>query len=57
MVAVATAPPVWLSSDSILRSTIAVTKRLAVYCAVGTAFALAGYLAIRSGITLYVKLR
>lgn len=57
MAAVAMSPPVWLSGDSILRSTVAVTKRLAVYCAVGTTFALAGYLSIRAGTTLYIKLR
>lgn len=57
MVAVATAPPVWLDPQSIWRSTLAVTKRLAIYCAVGLASALFGYLAVRSGTTLYVKFR
>lgn len=57
MIAIGTAPPLWLDSQSILRSTLAVAKRLAVYCAVGVTFALAGYLAVRAGITLYVKLR
>lgn len=57
MVAVAAAPPVWLDPQSILRSTFAVTKRLAVYCAVGVTFAMFGYLAVRAGTTLYVKLR
>lgn len=57
MIAIVTAPPLWLDSQSILRSTLAVAKRLAVYCAVGVTFALAGYLAVRAGITLYVKLR
>lgn len=57
MVAVGTAPPVWLDSQSILGSTLAVAKRLAVYCAVGVTCALCGYLAVRAGTTLYVKLR
>lgn len=57
MVAVAAAPPLWLDSRAVLRSGLAVTKRLAVYCAVGVTCALAGYLAVRAGITLYVKLR
>lgn len=57
MIAVTTASPVWLDPRSILRSTLAVTKRLAVYCAVGLATALFGYLAVRAGTTLYVKLR
>ncbi len=56
MVAVATAPPLWLDSQSILRSTLAVIQRLALYCAVGLTFALFGYLAVRAGTTLYVKL-
>ena len=57
MVLIATAPPLFLDSQSIWRTTLAVTKRLAVYCAVGVTFALAGYLTVRAGITLYVKLR
>lgn len=57
MIAIGTAPPLWLDSQAILRSGMAVTKRLAVYCAVGVTFALAGYLVVRGGITLYVKLR
>ncbi|PRC42680.1 hypothetical protein C6A85_000000109250 [Mycobacterium sp. ITM-2017-0098] len=57
MIAVAAAPPVWLDPHAVLRSTLAVTKRLAVYCAVGLASALFGYLAVRAGTTLYVKLR
>lgn len=57
IVLVGTAPPVWLDSQSILRSTLTVTKRLAVYCAVAVTFAMFGYLAVRAGTTLYVKLR
>lgn len=56
MIVVGTAPPLWLDSQSILRSTLAVVKRLAVYCAVGVTFALSGYLAVRAGTTLYIKL-
>lgn len=55
MLLVAAAPPVWLGTDSILRSGLAVARRLAVYCAVGVTFALAGYLAVRAGTTFYVK--
>ena len=57
MVVVGTAPPLWLDSQSILRTTLAVIKRLAVYCAVGVTCALFGYLAVRAGTTLWVKLR
>lgn len=57
MLLFSTAPPLFLDSQSIWRTTRDVTKRLAVYCAVGVTFALAGYLAVRAGITLYVKLR
>lgn len=57
MVLISTAQPIFLDSQSILRTTLAVTKRLAVYCAVGATFALFGYLAVRAGTTLYVKLR
>ncbi len=57
MLAISAAPPLFVDSQSILRSTVAVAKRLAVYCAVGVTCALAGYLAVRAGITLYVKLR
>ncbi|WP_244880735.1 hypothetical protein [Mycolicibacterium gilvum] len=57
MIAVGTAPPVWLDRRSIRRSTLAVIKRLAIYCAVGVTSALFGYLAVRAGTTLYVKLR
>lgn len=55
MILVAAAPPVWLGTDSILRSGLAVGRRLAVYCAVGVTFALAGYLTVRAGTTFYVK--
>lgn len=57
MILVSTAPPLFVDSRSIVSTTLAVTKRLAVYCSVGVTFALAGYLAVRAGITLYVKLR
>ena len=57
MILISTAPPLFLDSGSIVRSTLAVTKRLALYCIVGVTFALAGYLAVRAGVTLYVKLR
>lgn len=57
MIAVSTAPPLWPDTQSIPRTVIAVGKRLTVYCAVGVTFALFGYLAVRGGTTLYVKLR
>lgn len=57
MVLVGTAPPLWLDPQSIMRSTLAVTKRLAVYCAVAVTFAMFGYLAVRAGTTLYLKVR
>ncbi|MDA2895453.1 hypothetical protein PDG61_31415 [Mycolicibacterium sp. BiH015] len=57
MVFISTTQPLFLDTQSILRSTFAVAKRLAVYCAVGVTFALFGYLAVRGGTTLYVKLR
>ncbi|ORB30696.1 hypothetical protein BST38_10060 [Mycolicibacterium parafortuitum] len=55
MVLVASAPPAWFGTKSILQSAVAVTRRLAVYCAVGVTFALAGYLSVRAGTTFYVK--
>lgn len=55
MVAVATAPPTWLSSEDVIGSVLAVARRLAMYCVVAVTFALAGYLAIHSGTTLYKK--
>lgn len=57
LVALGAGPPIWLDSNAILRSAWEVTKRLAVYCAVGVTFALTGYLALRGGTTLYLKLR
>lgn len=57
MVAVSMARPMWLGGDAVLPSLWRVTRRLAVHCAVGATFALAGYLALRAGTTLYVKLR
>lgn len=57
MVAVSTAPPLWLDSRAIRGTMLSVIKRIAVYCAVGVACALFGYLAVRAGTTLYVKLR
>lgn len=57
MVAVSTAPPLWLDSRAIRGTMLSVIKRIAVYCAVGVACALSGYLAVRAGTTLYVKLR
>ena len=57
MVAIGTSPPTWLGGNAPLRSALAVTKRLAVYCVVGVTFALVGYLAVRAGVTLYAKLR
>ena len=57
MVAIGTSGPTWLGGNAPLRSTLAVTKTLAVYCAVGVTFALVGYLAVRGGTTLYLKLR
>lgn len=57
MIAVSTAAPIFLDSHAILRSTLVVAQRLAVYCAVGVTFALFGYLTVRAGTTLYVKLR
>ncbi|WP_349269592.1 hypothetical protein MPNTM1_05500 [Mycolicibacterium parafortuitum] len=55
MLLVAAAPPVWVGTGSVLQSAVAVTRRVAVYCAVGVTFALAGYLSVRAGTTLYVK--
>jgi hypothetical protein len=46
----------WIGADAPLRSALAVTRNLAVYCAVGVTFALLGYLTYRSGYTLYRKL-
>lgn len=57
MVAVSTAGPVWLGGDAILPAAMRVARRLLVFCAVGVTFALAGYLALRAGTTLYLKLR
>ena len=57
MVTMAVASPMWVGADAPVRSTVAVTKRLAVYCVVGVTFALLGYLAVRGGATLYRKLR
>lgn len=57
MVLTAMPPTAWLGTDSIWRTALRVTRRLTVYCAVGVTFALLGYLALRAGITLYVKLR
>lgn len=56
MVTMAVASPMWVGGDAPVRSTVAVTKRLAVYCVVGVTFALLGYLAVRGGATLYKKL-
>ncbi|KRE33781.1 hypothetical protein ASG82_22240 [Mycobacterium sp. Soil538] len=56
MVTMAVASPMWVGGDAPVRSTVAVTKRLAVYCVVGVTFALLGYLAVRGGETLYKKL-
>ena len=56
MVAIGTPAPTWLGGNAPLRSALAVTKRLAMYCAVGVTFALVGYLAVRAGATLYMKL-
>lgn len=55
MVALGVAPPVWLDRGAILPTALRVTKRLAVYCAVGVTCALAGYLALRAGVTAYYK--
>jgi hypothetical protein len=44
-----------LHTQSVLRPTLAVIRRLAVYCAVGVTFALFGYLAVRAVTTLWVK--
>lgn len=55
MVLVAAAPPMFLGTDSILRTGVAVARRLGVYCAVGVTFALVGYLTVRAGTTFYVK--
>ena len=57
MLAISTSAPTWLGGDAPLRSAWAVTKKLAVHCVVGVTFALIGYLAVRGGYTLYVKLR
>lgn len=57
MVAVGLAQPLWLGTDALAPTAWRVGRRLAVHCAVGTTFALAGYLALRAGTTLYVKLR
>ena len=57
MVALGAAPPVWLDRSAIVPTVWAVIKRLSVYCAVGVTFALSGYLAVRAGATLYLKLR
>ncbi|WP_460356835.1 hypothetical protein [Mycobacterium sp. ZZG] len=57
MVMVSLARPLWLGGDAIAATAWRVTRRLAVHCAVGATFALAGYLALRAGTTLYVKLR
>lgn len=56
MVAVGAPRQIWLSSHSILRSLITVSKRLAVYGAVALASALAGYLLMRIGFTVQFKL-
>ena len=50
------ASPTWVSADTPARSTLAVARRLAVYCVVGVTFALLGYLAALGGVTLYKKL-
>ncbi|MDW5612037.1 hypothetical protein [Mycolicibacterium sp. D5.8-2] len=55
MVALGVAPPIWLDRGAILPTALRVTKRLAVYCAVGVTCALAGYLALRAGVTAYYK--
>ncbi|RZT18933.1 hypothetical protein EV589_3195 [Mycobacterium sp. BK558] len=56
MVTMAVTSPMWVGGEAPVRSTVAVTKRLAVYCVVGVTFALLGYLAVRGGVTLYKKL-
>lgn len=56
MVTMAVTTPMWVGGDAPVRSTVAVTKRLAVYCVAGVTFALLGYLAVRGGETLYKKL-
>ncbi|KGI67302.1 hypothetical protein MJO55_07270 [Mycolicibacterium rufum] len=56
MVTMAVVSPMWVGGDAPVRSTVAVTKKLAVHCVVGVTFALLGYLAVRGGATLYKKL-
>jgi hypothetical protein len=56
MVVAGLASPIWIGGDAPVRSTVAVAKRLAVYCVVGVTFALLGYLAVLGGTTLYKKL-
>ena len=47
---------IWISHDRVVRSTWAVLRRLAVYCALSLAFAVTGYMLVSAGHTLNVKL-
>ena len=57
IIAVGAAPPIRLDRGAIAPTAVRVTRRLTVYSAVGVTCALAGYLALRGGTTLYTKLR
>ncbi|AFM16124.1 hypothetical protein Mycch_1322 [Mycolicibacterium chubuense NBB4] len=55
MLAVGVTSRTWIGGDAPLRSALAVARNLAVYCVVAVTCTLLGYLALRSGFTLYKK--